>query len=197
MKEIWKDINGYEGLYQVSNLGRVKSLERYKENHSKLQKIEEKTKVPSIDNAGYLKVTLSKDNKSKNARIHRLVAETFILNIENKSTVNHKNGVKTDNRVDNLEWCSYCENNKHAWNTGLRKPSKKQKNITKENNKKYKSKPIYQLDINEKCIKIWNNAYEASRALGINRCSISQCCNNGRNKTAGGYIWRFVDGDIK
>lgn len=193
LQEIWKDIKGYEGLYQISNFGRVKSLERYQQNHSKLQKIEEKIKTIHIKNNGYQFVQLYKDNIMKNLHVHRLVAQAFIPNLENKTQINHIDGNKLNNSVNNLEWVTSNENNKHKWDTGLQKPSEKQGKITKENNRRYKSKPINQLDLQGNYIKTWVNAYEASRQLGIDRSCISQCCNNGKNKTAGGYKWCFSE----
>lgn len=194
MEEIWKDIKGYKGLYQVSNLGRVKSLERYQQNHSKLQKVEEKLKTIHTKSNGYQYVQLYKDNIMKNLHIHRLVAQAFIPNPENKPQINHIDGNKQNNNIDNLEWSTSNENNKHKWDIGLQKPSKKQSIITKGNNRKYKSKPIDQLDLNGNYIRTWLNAHEASRQLGIDRSTISQCCRGGRrNKTAGGYKWRFAN----
>lgn len=114
MKEIWKAIKDYEGKYEVSNLGRVKSLER----KSRLnRKIKERILAPREHTGGYLRVQLSR----KDFYIHRLVAETFIPNPENKSQVNHIDGNKRNNRVDNLEWNTPLENNLHAIRTGLNK----------------------------------------------------------------------------
>lgn len=193
MQEIWKDIEDYEGLYQVSNLGRVKSLERYQQNHSKFQKIEEKMKSIHTKSNGYQFVQLYKDNRMKNIYVHKLVAQAFIPNIDNKPEVNHIDGNKLNNSVKNLEWVTSNENNKHKWSTGLQRFSEKQSKITKENNQKYKSRPIKQLDLQGNYIRTWGNAHEASRQLGIDRSCISQCCNNGRNKTAGGYKWSFAE----
>ncbi len=120
MQEIWQDIEGFEGLYQISNLGRVKSLERvvkYCENtKSKTDKhtVKEHIKKPTLKENGYLQISLYKNNRGKNLYIHRLVAEAFIDNPKNYKTVNHKNLDKQDNRVNNLEWCSYGDNNEHA-----------------------------------------------------------------------------------
>lgn len=114
MKEIWKTIQGYENRYEVSNLGRVKSLERIDRYN---RKIEEKILAPRKHTGGYLRVQLSK----KDFYIHRLVAEAFIPNPENKSQVNHIDGNKRNNRVDNLEWNTPLENNLHAIRTGLSK----------------------------------------------------------------------------
>jgi hypothetical protein len=117
--EIWKDIKGYEGYYQISNLGRVKSLAKTifcKNNRNK--KVAEIILKPSISANGYPGVTLC-TGKYKRFSVHRLVAISFIPNPENKPTVNHINGVKYDNRVENLEWATYIENNRHAFDTGL------------------------------------------------------------------------------
>lgn len=105
MEEIWKDIKGYEGLYQISNLGRVKSLKRM----IKKRKCEEITKIPSITNKGYYRLPLCKYGKIKYFHIHRLVAETFIPNLENKPTVDHIDRNKLNNVVSNLRWATYNE----------------------------------------------------------------------------------------
>lgn len=120
MQEIWKDVKDFEGLYQVSNLGRVKSLKRevvyFEGNNSKNKHhtVFEKMKNQSKKDNGYLITSLYKGNKGNHKYIHRLVAEAFIPNPSNLPTVNHKNLNKQDNRVENLEWCSYADNNDHA-----------------------------------------------------------------------------------
>lgn len=119
MKEIWKDVKGYEGLYLVSNLGRVKGIERvtkYKEDAKKGKQhfVKEKIKNISEKQNGYQVVNLYKNNKGKSEYLHRVVANAFLPNPENLPTVNHKDFNKKNNCVDNLEWCSYADNNKHA-----------------------------------------------------------------------------------
>ncbi len=120
-KEKWTDIEGYEGLYMVSNLGNVKSL-------PKPHRYGKKTEIilkGRPDKAGYLRVNLCKDGVTIDSRVHRLTAKHFIPNSDNKPDVNHINGIKWDNKVENLEWVTPKENNQHAWDTGLKKVTDK------------------------------------------------------------------------
>jgi hypothetical protein len=124
--EVWKDIIGYEGQYQVSNLGRVKSMNR--EVDIKRCKVNKKEKIMSIGRrGGYSSLQLCKNSIDKSFLVHRLVALAFIPNYENKRTVNHINGIKTDNRVENLEWATDSEQVIHAIKTGLNVMSDKHK----------------------------------------------------------------------
>lgn len=116
--EIWKDIKGFEGFYQISNIGRVKSLRRF---NAKGNLLKEKVIHSGINAWGYKVITLHKNCYRKSILIHRLVAEAFIDNPYNKSQVNHKSGDKQDNRITNLEWCTGSENMIHAYKTGLKK----------------------------------------------------------------------------
>lgn len=113
-QEIWKDIQGYEGLYMVSNLGNIKSLARK-------GMLKEKIIKGSFDTRGYPHIQLWKNGKLICFKKHRLVASAFVENIEGKPTINHKNGIKTDNRAENLEWSTHKENINHAIDNGLRK----------------------------------------------------------------------------
>ncbi len=117
MKEIWHPVAGFETHYEVSNLGRVRSIERYANNghNNGLRKLRSRVLKPSVGKAGYPLVTFSVDNIQSSHNIHRLVARAFIPNESNKPQVNHKDGDKTNNRVDNLEWATCSENMKHAY----------------------------------------------------------------------------------
>lgn len=177
MEEVWKDVVGYEGIYQVSNLGQLKNIK-----HNRLL-------TGAINRYGYVSVVLIKDKKVKNTRMHRLIAETFIPNPKNKNQVNHINGIKTDNRVENLEWVSNHENVIHAWENGLTRPLWKNK-FGKNHNR---SKEIYQIDKNTNLvIKKFYGCSEAERETGVKRQNIHLCCS-GKAKTAGGYKWEFVE----
>ena len=118
--EVWKYIKGFEGYYEVSTLGRVKSVERFvKSGNGAKRLIREKILKPMLDKDGYLRVNLKKQQKGKTVNIHRLVASSFIENPEKKPQVNHKNGIKNDNSLHNLEWVTLSENRQHAYDTGL------------------------------------------------------------------------------
>lgn len=172
MIEIWKDIQNYEGLYQVSNLGRVKSI---------IKKIILKNMV---DKCGYEYVHLSKNNVQKRKSIHRLVAETFLDNKNNLPCVNHKDENKQNNNINNLEWCTYSYNNNYG--TKIKKQSEKMLN-----NKK-RSKQVIQYNLKNDKINEYLSLREAERQTKIKYIDISKCCKNKR-KTAGGYIWKFKE----
>ncbi|WBK39941.1 HNH endonuclease [PinkBerry-associated phage LS06-2018-MD08] len=158
MKEIWKDIKGYEGYYQISNLGRVKSLERKCKTNNSYRIKKEKILKGGFTTKRYKHVTLLKNKITKTYQIHRLVAIAFIENLLNKETVNHKNGIKDDNRVENLEWMTYSENIKHAFDTGLKSLKGENHNQTK-----LKNEDIYYIRKSKKTIKELCDIYNLSR----------------------------------
>lgn len=171
MKEIFKDIPGYEGLYQVSNLGKIKSLYNYKRDGSDILK-------PKIKR-GYYQIGLRKNNKRKWFAIHRLVAITFIKNNNNYKYINHKDENKLNNNVNNLEWCSASYNN--CYGTRLKRVKEKV------------SKKVLQYDLNGNFIKEYNSLTEATKLNNIKSIgNISMCCN-GKYKQVKGYIWKYKE----
>ena len=177
MKEAWKDVPGYEGLYQVSNLGRVKSLPRKVRCNAGWRITKEQILKPHQSNSGYLRVIFAKNGKLQNISIHRSVAQLFISNPHNYTEVNHKDENKHNNRASNLEWCTP----KHNINYGscLARRSKA------------REKPVLQLTLDNKLIKRWPSAVKCER-LGFNRANICSCCR-GKRKTAYGYKWRYAN----
>lgn len=167
MKEIFKDIDGTGGQYQVSNLGRVKSLKHSKRNR------EDIILKPIVDHKGYYYINIYINGKHSTPRIHRLVAKAFIPNLENKPQINHIDGDKSNNSINNLEWVTNQENQIHAYKIGL-KPVK----------------AVAQFDKLGNFIKLWDSSTEASKSLNIDLSHIGQCCKHKR-ATAGGYKWEY------
>lgn len=174
--EIWKNIQGYEGRYQVSNMGRIKSLSRKVWNGKTYFWTSERILRPGIDRDGYRLVNLSKNGKAKTEKVHRLVAKTFIPNPENKEAVNHIDEDPSNNKLENLEWATVSENNNHGWHN--------------KRSSKSRSKPILQLNLDGECLQEYKSATIAAQKLEMCRVSISNCLN-GRTSTAGGYKWRY------
>lgn len=173
--EIWADINGYEGLYQVSNLGRIKSLARYQDNHGTKQWIEERIKNTRPKNNGYLIVDLYKNGEGKTKHVHRLVAETFIGNDENKTTVNHIDGNKSNNVVSNLEWATPSEQNKHYYKNKLKSENSINKAVKAMNTAN--SKPL---------IDTVSGFYYESIS---NACKALKCCSGTIKKNKDRFIF--------
>lgn len=164
VKEIWKDIKDYDGVYQVNNLGKVKS----KKNNKEI--ILKGGQTPK----NYKQVELYKNGKCKIFYIHRLVAEAFIPNPNNFPLINHKDENKENNCVENLEWCNNSYNLMYG-NT--------------QNNKK---REILQYDIDNKFIRKWNSIMQVERELNIKNNNIVSCCK-GKRQSAGGFIWRYAN----
>lgn len=172
-EEIWRDIPNFEGHYQVSNLGRIKSL--YFRN--RMATIYKEKILKPLNSKGYLRVRLH-ECKAKNLySIHRLAAQAFIPNPENKPCVNHKDGNKTNNCVDNLEWCTYSENELHSHNVLGKEPINKKK--------------VNQYDLKDNFIKQYESLAEAGKSINKKYSLISTCCS-GKVKTAYGYKWKFA-----
>ena len=171
MKEIWKDVVDYEGLYKVSNFGRIKRTFVLK---------------PYIDRKGYYFVNLSKNGLVKCCRVHQLVAKSFIPNPLNKTEVNHIDGIKLNNIVSNLEWTTHKENMQHAFRNhlisdeGIKIGILAMTNATK--------KKVAQL-LNGKIIKIYESVSLATKETKINHIC---CVANGKRKTAGGFEWKYI-----
>lgn len=191
MREIWKDIKEYEGLYQVSNLGNIKSLNRTIENKGSIggeYRIKEKNRAQTISKTGYYICTLYKKGKGRTFKVHRLIAEVFIDNPDNLPIINHKDGNKLNNSIDNLEWCDYSHNNKEAYKQGL-----KEKNLKWiiECNKR-KRKKVNQYDLNNNLIKQYKSIHEAENETKVHHINIIKVCK-GERITAGGYKWKYAE----
>lgn len=193
--EIWKDIKEYEGLYQVSNLGRVRSLDRTYIAYNRFCDIETYIKGKILKNVynkkGYQYVGLHKDGKRKNIFVHRLVAETFLPNPDNKPCVNHINTVRDDNRVENIEWCTHKENNNNPLTIKKMRESAPKTFMGKFSKEHPRSIPIIQLNIHNTPIKLWLSLSDAKRN-NYRDSEISSCCR-GRKKTHKGYKWMYLD----
>ena len=171
-EEIWKDIKGFEGLYRVSNLGRVKSFYGLKEKILKPQIVR-----------GYYRVVLYKQSIKKNYSVHRLVWSTFNGQMPENMQVNHINEIKTDNRLENLNLMTAKEN--CNWGTRNERFAKKQTNGKK-------SKPVLQFTLDNILVKEYPSIHQAERETGFANQHISACCN-GKYKAAYGYIWKYKE----
>ena len=183
--ENWKDIKDYEGLYQVSDCGRIKSQARniYYQNGT-VHRTKEKILVPGLNNKGYSYVNLCKNGKTKKEYVHRLVAMAFIENPENKPQINHLDEVKTNNVVDNLEWCD----NKYNANYGTRNARIIQNRRSYKLGNAPKAKPVFCVELN----KTFDCAKRAEQELGIWGTSIIKVCK-GKAKTTGGFHWKYAN----
>ena len=192
INEIWKPVVGYEGLYECSNMGRVRSVDRYVPHKfdGEFQFIRGIIKKTKLNNSGYEIITLSKDGKEKTCLVHRLVAEAFLPNPNNLPQINHKDEEKTHNIIwvnedgsidydkSNLEWCTREYN--FYYGTGRRRQAEKE------------MVPVIQYTKDGVLIKKWDSMHLVMNDLGINVGNISNCCS-GRCKSVGGYKWKYYD----
>lgn len=179
MEEIWKDCKHYEGLYEVSSIGRVRN------------KRTGRIRKQYVESNGYCTTCLSKFGITRKEYIHRLVALTFIDNPDNKPQVNHVDGDKLNNEVTNLEWATAKENIRHAWDNGLSHSSDLQKEKAKKLCRELglaSSKSVRCVETNT----IYPSAREAYRQTSIHYSHIGKCCR-GKYNTAGGFHWEYVD----
>ena len=180
VSEAWRDIKGYEGLYMISSSGQVKSLGRsVMRRDGKKCTYPEKIRVGCADRKGYLRVVLCKNGVQKTYLVHRLVAEAFIPNPNNLPQVNHINEIKSDNRVENLEWVTCRENVNHG--TGLFR------------NALARSVPVVRISPNG-AIKWFRSASHAANVMHIVSQGIQNCCAH-RQKTYKGYRWEYAEVD--
>lgn len=182
--ELWSDIEGFEGLYKISTFGRVMST-----LPSRNRKVTNELIILKPTNRrAYSCVSLHKNRLVKQCLVHRLVALAFIPNPNQKPTVNHKDGVKTNNHVSNLEWATYPEQLNHAYKTGLAVASKHMAGKLGALN--FRSKPIVQLSMNNDFVAHYASATEAARILGLPQTGISAACL-GKRAFSKGYKWKF------
>lgn len=183
MREIWKPIKGYEGLYSVSNMGRVKSLAGKQRGSGKGTPIYQSEDIdvkPCMLRTGYLGFNLCQDGEKKHALLHRIVATAFVPNPDNLPQVNHKDGNKRNNRADNLEWVTAKQNVRHAFDTGIHLPT-----IHKEQCK------VLQVTDREGNTQTFPSMAEAARHLGVTRQSITNCIRRGVSNRKG-YKFQLI-----
>lgn len=193
--ETWKPIEGYEDKYEVSTMGNVRSLNYRNTGKTHILK-------PVAAGKGYLMVGLCRNCTMKWEKVHRLVAKAFIPNPESKPQVNHINGIKTDNHIENLEWVTESENQKHAYKKGLKKGKPEWGKILgtkhgKEAAMKHAMevrKAVIATNIETGETIIYESAAEVERILGINHSSIPKICT-GRQKTAKGYTFKYASNE--
>lgn len=182
MQEVWKDIAGYEGLYQVSNLGNVRSLDHYASNGVKEILYKGNVLKWHRNKNGYWTVLLCKKSKTKRKYIHRLVAEAFLDNADNLSEVNHKDENKKNNCVENLEWCTTKYNVNYGTHQEKRAVSR--------------GMAVVQYDLSGNLINEYYSARKAASMIGKKYGStpIMECCK-GKRRTAYGHIWKYKDAE--
>lgn len=180
--EIWKDVVGYENVYEVSDKGDIRRL--FKGTKGTKNRILK----GQISKFGYHRVQLTVEGKIKYLSAHRIVAEAFIPNLKNKKQVNHKDGNKLNNCIENLEWVTPSENTNHAIKTGLSKPNTE---IARLSAIKARKRKVTSFDILGNQVKEYNSVNDAALDIKKTQAAISQVLR-GKNKTAGGYVWKYT-----
>lgn len=189
MQEIWKDIKDYEGKYQVSSFGRVRSLTRKVICKGGQRTTKGKILKPTISRNLYLTVDLRQHQNHKTQLVHRLVAQAFIPNPKNYTIINHKDNNSQNNIVTNLEWCTQSYNVKYGYSKGNAKPTS---GCFKKGNIPYNLRKVSQYDKQGNFIKTYSSVKLAAKSINQSPTSIFNCLA-GRAKYAGGYIWRYAD----
>ena len=178
----WKPIRGYEGLYEVSDYGDVRSLDREviqgaRGGSSSTHIYKGQMLKPRKQYNGYMTVNLAKNGTFQRVSIHRLVGYHYLEKPSGKDCINHLDGNPENNHVSNLEWCTQSENIQYAYDKGTKTPPHQKK--------------VGQFDLDGNLIAVWISEAEASRSLGLHQSNIGKVCRGERNQT-GGYIWRFI-----
>lgn len=182
--ELWRPIEDYEGIYEISNKGRVRSCavsNRWK-NSKNLVLLK-----PRVNKYGYVSISLYKNGKGRTFNIHRLVAKAFIMNPINLPIVNHRDENRTNNSVHNLEWCTYKYNNEY---NDRKKRAVAHTDYSKRPKKK--GKPILQYTLDGKLLNRWESAKDVEEVKGLGRKNIS-CCLRGKSKSAYGFLWKYAE----
>ena len=203
MNEIWKDIADYEGFYQVSNFGRVKSLSRYAKCRNGNRSVSENILKPQPNGAGYYTVTLCKNGTIVKHLLHRIIAIAFIPNPNNLPCINHKDANRKNNSITNLEWCTHkynsnyhiCKDKQSAFMINRYVTDESWKKSCAERLNKYTTqmrKKVCQLDVDNNVIHIWESTLEAEQLGGYIHGNISACAN-GKRKTHHGYKWVWLN----
>lgn len=188
MEETWKDVIGYESLYQVSNLGRIKSLSRKFNCNKGMRFIKDKILKPQLDYHGYHRIELSKFGKTKKYFIHQLVAMAFIPNPNREKIINHKDGNKINNQPNNIEWCDYSYNEKYSYRVLGKKTTCPGKGKFAENSSQ--SKPITQYSKSGKIIAHYVSLKSACDYIEGVYSSIAKAAQGTRN-TYRGFVWKY------
>lgn len=192
MKEQWRPVVGYEGLYEVSNFGRIASL-HYRHSNKRVE-------IRPFNQCGYLRIRLAKDGVNKKMFVHQIVASAFIDNPLGFSEIDHINGIKDDNRVENLRWCTHMvnianpvtKNNMRHYGKDNHFYGKHHSQKTKDAIADYFGKAVLQYTTSGIFVKEWKSTMEVQRTLGIHNSQISACClRKPHSLTAGGFVWLY------